>query len=65
MLDTKSVLDNPQLAKREAAIKPIKKKKGWLFNLILIALVIWFLYYLWKNPGVVRGPVDRLLGKFS
>ena len=61
----KDILNSPQLSKEEARIEPVKKKKSWLFKLILIGSVIWFLYFLWKNPEVVREPVNMLLGKFS
>jgi len=63
--DKNSVLDNPKIKREEASLEPVKKKKRWMFKLILILIVVGVVYYLFKNPEVIMEPVNKFLGRFK
>lgn len=64
-MDKKSVLDNPEILRRETALgRPIRKKKGWMFKLILILIILAVIYYLFTHPALIRDPVNRFFSGF-
>ncbi len=65
MLKGKSVLDKPEIVRREAAIEPVKKRREWIFKLFLILIVVGLVYYLFTHPEIVRDPVNKFFGRFS
>lgn len=61
----KDVLDRSDIARRESMVRPVGKKRHWLFKLILILIVIGGVYYLYMNPDLIMGPVNKFFGRFS
>jgi hypothetical protein len=66
MLEDKNILNKPEILRREAALRePVRKKRGWLFKLILILIGIGLAYYLFTNPDIIIDPVNKFFGRFS
>ncbi len=65
MLEEKNVLDRPDISRREAMVRPVGKKRHWLFKLILIVIGIGVVYYLYMNPDLIMGPVNKFFGRFG
>lgn len=63
--ENKSILDKPEILRRESTLEPVKKGKGWVFKLILIILIIVLILYLFTHPEIIRNPVDKFFGKFT
>ena len=61
----KSILDKREILRREATLEPVKKKKRWLFKLILILIVAGLVIYLYMHPEIMRNPVDKFFGRFT
>jgi len=60
--ENKSVLDKPEILRREATLtQPVKKGKGWIFKIILIIIIIALVLYLFTHPDVIVNPVNNFL----
>jgi len=64
---SKSIVDRPDLAMREASIRegPKKGKASLIFKIILVLVIIGVVYYLFRNPDIIRDPVNKFFGRFS
>lgn len=58
--ENKSVLDKPEILRREGMLTQTPKKgKRWVFNLVLILIVIGLTYYLFTHPQLIRDPFNK------
>jgi len=59
------ILNKPEILRRESTLEPTKKKKHWLFKLILILIVVGVVYFLFTNSELITNPVNKFFGRFS
>jgi len=61
----KSILDKPEILRREATIEPVKPKRKWLHTFIWIVIIGALFYFLFRRVGGIEGIrnlFDKLLG---